>query len=484
MKKTAIKILVFVIAFSLLFGSVSVYANDISPEERALEKIHELASILDGTYFTTTQKACNNNACGYCLNVNVTSCDWFVDLFGFSVKKSQMAYQHFPNCTIVPPQGWSCFGFSVFAQWYIFSPSNDGKIGQDVINVASYASDRSVKLNYNTLTKYAKPGDAIRLMRGKGGHSMIYVSHDEEGFTVLDSNYTDSNMVSLHKIPYTARYGSGSISSCAIAITRAANYDTVKTGTSCAALVDDSGFVFSNISVPTVHKLGKSFSLKGLITSGKLIDTITASVINAKTEETVMEYTVEPTRRAFSVAGSKLDSNMKFGSLKKGIYFLQYTVVDAVGYQESYKSDCFSVTDIVHTCNMQESKTENGIVTYVCEICERFEEEKLSEIIPPNQEAPPTQETPPAESTPPDQEAPPTQETPFEPEYTGISGDLNGDAKVNISDAIYLLYFNSFGSNQFPLYNPGDVNGDGIIEIADAIYLLYHCSFSDLFPLS
>ena len=483
------RITAFILALLMIiciFGSFTVSANDLTSEERALMKIYELASVLEGKYFTVTRAPCNNNACNYCYNLNVTSSDWFVDTFGYSVTKKQMSYQHFPNNTVVAPAGWSCFSFSVFAHWYIFSPSNDGVTGSNVSLVASYANNRSVKFNYETLSACARPGDMIRISRSGGGHSVIFVSCDEEGVTVLDSNYVDSNLVSMHKIPYTSRYGSGYISSCGISITRANNYDTVTTGTDCAALSAESEIAFEDVSAPINHITGRGFSLGGRISSGKLLKSVRVRIIDAKTNKEVFSYTVNPDVRTYKLAGSELDANTKFGTLKKGIYFLEYIATDNADYVGTYRSNCFSVYGSQHYCCFGDGVISNGKVVYTCPICERFEIYEL----PTGGEDTPEIEPEEPESTPTFPFFPPTDKPEDEqkpivpPENTGVVGDTNGSGKTDTDDAIYLLYACFFGCENYPLVIDCDYDANGSIDANDAIYLLYHVFFgSEGYPI-
>ncbi len=472
----------FILAFLMVFGSFTVFANDKTPEEiaeeRALEKIYELASVLDGKYFTTTQKTCGNSSCSRCKNLNVTSCDWFVDTFGYSVAKKQMPRQYFSTYSVIPPEGWSCFGFSVFAQWYIFSPSNSGSIGSDVSLAASYASNSKIKFNLETLSVYARPGDAIRIVRsGDKGHSVIFVSCDEEGVTVLDSNYLGKNLVALHKIPYTANYYGRSISSYGISITRANNYDTVTTGTSCAAISEESGVDFFEIGCPIVHLRGRSFSLNGRICSGKLIESLSVRILDAKTEKAVFEYTISPARRNFSLAGSELDLNTKFGSLKNGVYFLEYTATDVANYTESYRSDCFSVCDEAHYCYFVNGEYLNGKLTYTCTLCGRFE---IYEITPPSVEESPKEDS--SSAIPPMFSPDGSSKPPISVDSTG---DLNGNGKTDADDAIYLLYACFFGGENYPVDIDCDFDVNDVTDANDAIYLLYHVFFgSDTYPIS
>jgi len=58
-----------------------------------------------------------------------------------------------------------------------------------------------------------------------------------------------------------------------------------------------------------------------------------------------------------------------------------------------------------------------------------------------------------------------------------IPGDMDGNKKVNSSDAVYLLYNAIFGDEEYPLKQSGDVDGNGKKDSNDAVYLLYHVLF-------
>ncbi len=62
-------------------------------------------------------------------------------------------------------------------------------------------------------------------------------------------------------------------------------------------------------------------------------------------------------------------------------------------------------------------------------------------------------------------------------------GDLDENGEVDLSDAIYLLYYVNFPSN-YPINQSVDFNNDGNSDLNDAIYLLYHVNFPANYPLS
>ncbi len=63
-----------------------------------------------------------------------------------------------------------------------------------------------------------------------------------------------------------------------------------------------------------------------------------------------------------------------------------------------------------------------------------------------------------------------------------IPGDVDENDKVDLDDAIYLLYHVNF-SSIYPVEQPVDFDGSGTVDLDDAIYLLYHVNFPDTYPL-
>ena len=56
---------------------------------------------------------------------------------------------------------------------------------------------------------------------------------------------------------------------------------------------------------------------------------------------------------------------------------------------------------------------------------------------------------------------------------SGKCGNVNGDTKVNVSDAVYLInYVFSGGGAPLPVLACGDSNGDGYVNVSDAVHLI------------
>ncbi|MBQ9986685.1 MAG: hypothetical protein IJP38_10345 [Oscillospiraceae bacterium] len=62
------------------------------------------------------------------------------------------------------------------------------------------------------------------------------------------------------------------------------------------------------------------------------------------------------------------------------------------------------------------------------------------------------------------------------------TGDIDGDSRINDSDAIYLMYY-TFFPDDYPVNQDCDFDGDGQVTDSDAIYLMYYTFFPDDYPL-
>ncbi len=58
--------------------------------------------------------------------------------------------------------------------------------------------------------------------------------------------------------------------------------------------------------------------------------------------------------------------------------------------------------------------------------------------------------------------------------FTPLCGDANGDGRVNIGDAVYLINHVFKGGPAPEPLEVGDVNGDGTVDVGDAVYLINH----------
>lgn len=66
------------------------------------------------------------------------------------------------------------------------------------------------------------------------------------------------------------------------------------------------------------------------------------------------------------------------------------------------------------------------------------------------------------------------------PAYT--PGDVDGNDKVDLEDAIYFLFHVNF-PEFYPVEQPTDFNQDSKTDLEDAIYFLFHVNFPEIYPL-
>lgn len=195
------------------------FADKTSPSivtvAEAEAKIEELIEKIEGKYFTVNKTYCSSSGvhaveCDNCLMSNVIAEKWLEELVGMvpldvSLCPTQYGYSGKQGSA----DGWQCFGFANFVHWYIFAEKNTDKVYSTL--------ELTGPMTYETI-KNSLPGDVIRT-NYYGGHSMVFISCDENGFTVIDSNFstTYSCRVKVHEMKYNGNYN--------VAITGTTNYD-------------------------------------------------------------------------------------------------------------------------------------------------------------------------------------------------------------------------------------------------------------------
>ena len=178
-------------------------------------KLGELIEKLEGKYFTVNGTYCSSSGvhaieCNNCLMSNVIAERWLEELVGMvPINVSLCPTQYSYSGKQGSADGWQCFGFANFVHWYIFAEKNTDKVYSTL--------ELTGPMTYETI-KNALPGDVIRT-NYYGGHSMVFISCDEKGFTVMDSNFstTYSCRVKVHEMKYNGNYN--------VAITGTTNYD-------------------------------------------------------------------------------------------------------------------------------------------------------------------------------------------------------------------------------------------------------------------
>lgn len=188
--------------------------------EQASARLSEFIEKFEGKFFTVNGSWCTSSgihattSCSNCKMSNVIASEWVEELVGMGkLSASLCPTQYNYNGSQWSSDGWQCFGFSNFAHWYIFAGKNTDKIRSTL--------EFTGPMTRETLIK-ALPGDVLR-SNYYGGHSMVFISCDEEGFTVLDSNYVSNStgnyscQVKIHKVKYNPKY--------TVAVTGTENYD-------------------------------------------------------------------------------------------------------------------------------------------------------------------------------------------------------------------------------------------------------------------
>ncbi len=82
-----------------------------------------------------------------------------------------------------------------------------------------------------------------------------------------------------------------------------------------------------SVKAPSKIKKGKSFTIKGIIKSNKKIKKVKVKILNEQGNK-VFYASKKPNSKSFNL--KKLDSKIKFGSLKKGTYTYQVIATDSV----------------------------------------------------------------------------------------------------------------------------------------------------------
>ncbi|NLB62254.1 MAG: hypothetical protein GX802_07575, partial [Clostridiales bacterium] len=77
------------------------------------------------------------------------------------------------------------------------------------------------------------------------------------------------------------------------------------------------------------HNVGKSFSLRGIISSTTNLSSVTVGIYNGDNSATSQIRTVQPNTTSFDV--KSLDASIKFGQLKAGDYIYKVIATNASG---------------------------------------------------------------------------------------------------------------------------------------------------------
>ena len=95
---------------------------------------------------------------------------------------------------------------------------------------------------------------------------------------------------------------------------------------------------------PSSIKVGKSFSLKGNITSVYNLTRITGMILKSDGKTVVSQISVTPNKKSYSLYNSTVDRSLKFNKLAAGTYYYKLQASDAAGKTVVLINQKFSVT--------------------------------------------------------------------------------------------------------------------------------------------
>ncbi len=241
MRKLRKLVLTLVLACALSMVGVPMQAKAAtSPptvdDEYVLSRLSQLAGLLginegnlepgDGMYFTVNQQKCGTGESGHdcenCKNSNVANAAWFKNMFG-TVYVGGFPKQYDNKGVAGSHIGYSCWGFANFAMWYATSTQNTDNVIGTLVTTSTFTKENILSI--------MRPGYIIRC----NGHSMVFISADENKMKVMDCNYRPSYDVTNCRVRIREfTYDSGAFKyfkGKAMGITRAGNYDPNKSDT-------------------------------------------------------------------------------------------------------------------------------------------------------------------------------------------------------------------------------------------------------------
>jgi len=284
----------------------------------ASKRLANLYSKLEGKYFTTTGGAAcgaksSGHSCSNCKLSNIITKSWFKNLFGTISSTSLFPKTYYSTGKAHGPDGWSCFCFATFAEWYVYADYNTDQVTTTNIGTYNY--------NYDNASKYLRIGDVIRTgtTSRNDTHSSIVVSWDSTGVTVLDSNWVgDYNCkVAKHTIKYSY--------SNKFTISRATNSTTAPAKAPTITLTSPATGV--RISV------GKTLGVWGTVYPNGASTKITGKIIRLSDNEVMYTYTTT-TSSNYDLKSSTLNDEMKFSKLAEGVYKFVITASNSKGSAE------------------------------------------------------------------------------------------------------------------------------------------------------
>lgn len=158
-----------------------------------------------------------------------------------------------------------------------------------------------------------------------GTHGVLVVKvEDGVVYAVDSSRNTGLNNKGIQKWKNTTMLNPAKVTKywyisqiCASSKTRPSN---VTSGSQASTLRIES------VRAPKKIKQGKSFSIRGVISSNKMITKVTVKILNKNGKKVISSYK-KPNAKEFNLL--EIDAKIKFGNLKKGTYTYQVIVSDS-----------------------------------------------------------------------------------------------------------------------------------------------------------
>lgn len=241
-------------------------------------------------------------------------------------------------------QSYTCVGFAKYVWAKVFGHNVTAAYRTEISGGAAGDSTTWKNAKLGDLVYFYKYPD-LKLHAGtddktdKYIHATIIWSMSSTSVTLYDCNYNNDNKIKL----YTLSFGGNGWPRPYCKIMRANNYNEVNgSGT--------SNEVKLPLAInPTDYPSGKlnqgtAYSLKGTITSGYMITSITGEIV-ASNGTVIDSYTQTASTKNFSIYNSKIDLNLEFNKLSGGSYYIRYTAKDSSGASATWdsKSNMFTV---------------------------------------------------------------------------------------------------------------------------------------------
>ncbi|MCR4678820.1 MAG: DUF3324 domain-containing protein [Lachnospiraceae bacterium] len=240
------------------------------------------------------------------------------------------------NGTRVSPSYQGCIDVVM----YLESTSTNPKMSQATF------FDRAVSLSFNNVPNIGtiNKGSSYNLTGTVSSTAKITNFKGEifkNGSVVQSYNYNpNSTSVNIKSSPVNTNLRFGQLAAGSYTLKYTAT-SVGKTFTCTRSFtVAAPALTISMTSAPTTINYGSSFNLAGTITSGYNITKVVGQIKSGNTVK--QTQTINPNTTSVDIKSSKINANLRFGTLAKGSYTLVITATDSSGATKTY-SKSFTV---------------------------------------------------------------------------------------------------------------------------------------------